>query len=249
MSYFEFFPDTQYRFGDEATPDTFENIAIYADVVDQIKDNIAFYYDYTIEEFERADQLSTKLYGTPIYHWTFYLLNDHIRERGWPLNNREVFTYIEKNYPDITITTRDNLADKFRVGQTVTGNTSGATGLIVRRRIDMGQMILKNVSGTFIAGETLSSLTIEDRPLKPLNTVETLQIVSTSEEYLSARHYVNGDNERVTIDPTVGPGALLTEITYLDYLLEQNDELKQIRVIKPSSINRVVNAFSEAVRS
>lgn len=249
MSYFEFFPDVSYRFGNETNPDTFENIAVYADVIDQIKDNLAFYYDFTIEEFQRADQLSTKLYGTPIYHWTFYLLNDHVRERGWPLNNREIFTYAQKYYPDLTITTRNNLADKFRLNQTVTGNISGATGVISKRYIELGQMVLQNVTGTFVAGETLSSLTIEDRPLKPINTVETLQIVSSSEEYLSARHYVNGSNERIDIDPTVGPGALLTEITYLDYLVQQNDELKQIKVIKPSSINRVVNSFSEAVRS
>jgi len=249
MSFFTYFPRVEYRFGNEQNPDVFRNISVYADIIDQIKDNIAFYYDYTIEEFERADQLSYKLYGTTDYHWTFYLLNDNIRERGWPLNNRELMDKVKKQYPHTTLTTKTPLTNRFRLGQTVTGNSSAAEGLITHRNLDLGQLTVKNVSGTFTAGETLTSLTIVDRPTLPINTAETIILESSELQYLAAHHYEDADKKYVDIDPSVGPGALLTEVTNLDRFVRFNDELKEIRIIKPDSINQVVRAFREAIRN
>jgi len=251
MSYFEFFSDTPYRFGDESSPDTFENIAIYADIIDQIKDNVAFYYDRTVQEFERPDQLSQKLYGTPIYHWTFFLLNNNIRERGWPLSNEEVIEEAVRKYPHTTLTTRTQItplditlsdASIFQVGRTISGNTSGATATIDHRHLDLGQIVVKNITGTFIDGETISSTNAD-------GDIETIVLQSSSIEYNAAHHYENAAGEVIDIDPTVGPGALLTEVTFLDRLVEQNEELKQIRVIKPASIIQVVSSFREAIQS
>ena len=251
MSYFTFFPDTPYLFGNEANPDTFENIAIYADVIDQIKDNVAFYYDYTIEEFERPDQLSQKLYGTPNYHWTFFLLNDNIRQRGWPLSNEELIEEAVRKYPFTTLTTRTQITpinrtisteSIFQVGRTVSGNTSGATGTIDHRHLDLGQIVVKNIIGTFVDGETVSSVNVE-------GDIKTIVLESSSIEYNAAHHYENFAGETVDIDPTVGPGALLTEVTFLHRLVNQNEELKQIKIIKPSSIDQVVNSFREAIRN
>lgn len=249
MDYFKNFPTIAYAFGNEASADLFRNISIYSTVIDEIKDNISFYNNYTIQEFERADQLSQRLYGTPSFHWTFYLVNNHIRERGWPLSNRDLILKAQKEYPYTTLTTTTTLTDRFRLGQTVTGNTSGASGVIDHRHLNIGQLIIKGVSGTFVDGETVSSLTIVDRPEKPINTVETIALTSSGPEYLSAHHYINGSSERVDIDPTVGPGALLTEVTYLDRYVEFNDELKEIKVIKPSRIIDVTNSFKEALAS
>jgi len=251
MSYFEFFPDTPYRFGDEANPDTFENIAIYADIIDQIKENVAFYYDYVIEEFERPDQLSQKLYGTPIYHWTFFLLNNNIRSRGWPISNEELVAKAIELYPNTVLTTRTQITSLnpslttdsiFQVGRTVSGNISGASGTIVSRNLDLGQIIINNVTGTFNEGETISSIAEN-------GDVQTIVLESSSLEYNAAHHYENTSGETVDIDPTSGPGAFLVEVTNLDRLEIQNEELKQIKIIKPASIIQVVSSFREAVRS
>ena len=242
MSLFRYFPTIEYLFGDEKTPDRFRDISIYADVFDELRNNIAFYQNYTIKEFERPDQVSYKFYNTAEYHWTFYLMNNHIRERGWPLTNRELIAKAAIDYPLLTMTTRTTLIGKFQVGQTVTGNTSGATGTINSRRHDLGQVILSNVSGSFTAGEVVSSTNADEE-------IETITATSTSLEYNAAHHYTNAAGEWVDIDPAVGPGALLTEVTHLDRFVENNDELKEIRVIKPSVVNDVVKAFREAIRS
>lgn len=242
MQYFKNFPAVPYGFGDESLPNVFRNLSLYATVIDEVRNNIAFYQDYHIQEFERPDQVSYKLYGTPNFHWTFYFMNDKIRERGWPLSNRDIIEKANKIYSDKVITTRTLLVDRFKMGQTITGTESGATGKIDHRHLNLGQLVIENSVGTFRAGETVQSTNAD-------GIVEEIVVTSFEEEYNSAHHYENAAGEYVDIDPTVGPGAQLTEVTYLDRLVNENDELKQIRVIKPTSVVDVTNAFKEAIRS
>ena len=65
----------------------------------------------------------------------------------------------------------------------------------------------------------------------------------------AANHYENASKEIVDIDPRVGPGAGITEVTWLDRLIDLNDELRQIRVIRNSDIREVSEAFKSAIRS
>ena len=242
MPYFQYFPRVNYKFGDETLPDIFTNISRYASVLDDVRDNIAFYFDYTISEFERPDQTSFKIYGTTDYHWTFFAMNDHIRERGWPLTNREIIAKAIADYPNTTLVTRTPLAGKFKVGQTVEGVVSAATGTILHKNVDLGQVTLSSIVGSFSAGELISSTNSDGE-------IEQITLTSSSLEYLAAHHYENSDKEYVDIDPTVGPGALINEITNQDRYISLNDELKDIRIIKPDSINQVINAFRGAIAS
>ena len=241
MSYFRNFPDVFYKFGNEANSDLVQDLALYIDVVDQLKDEVSVYIDYYIQDGERPDQLSYRLYNTPNHHWTFYMMNDKIRERGWPISNIELIKKAKNLYNLTTLTTRTRLYDKFKVGQVIQGLQSGATATIDHRHLDLGQLIIRDISSNFIVGEQVSSE-------NEFGEIELITIQSLSEEYNSAHHYVNGNNQIVDIDPEVGPGALLNEITYLDRLISQNDELKQIRVIRPTAIDTVVESFREALR-
>jgi hypothetical protein len=243
MSFFTYFPTVDYYFGDEERPDRFRNIAVYAEVIDEIRNNVAFYQDYYIKEYERPDQVSFKFYKTPNYHWTFYLMNDNIRERGWPLTNREILDKAQKDYSLVTITTRSTLTDKMIPYQILTGSSSGATAYVEYRDLDLGQLHVEMTSTTsFIAGETITSLNADGE-------LESITAFSIGSEYLSAHHYENAAGEYVDIDPLVGPGALLTEVTHLDRYITLNDELKTIRIIKPEQITQVAKAFREAIRN
>ena len=78
---------------------------------------------------------------------------------------------------------------------------------------------------------------------------DIVTVTGASKEYLAANHYVL-NNERVDLDlsnMSVPLGAVPK--TNLDFYVEENDKLKQIRVIKPSSINTVQALFNEALRS
>ena len=251
--FFQYFPKVDYKFGDEAEFNLIQNIALYADVIDQVKNEKSAYTDYTVFENERPDQVSFKLYGTPNHHWTFYLLNDKLREQGWPLTNVNVLKKAKRDYPNIVLNTRSNLGSVkgfFKTGDTINGRTSGAAAKIIHRHMNLGQLVVNDITGgPFQNGELLEMN----------DTLDTIRITTVVDEYLSAHHYENVDKEYVDLGydsagaaipgQLLEPGGLLTEITYLDRLHAENNNLKQIRVFKTDVIQQVVSAFREAVAS
>ena len=102
---------------------------------------------------------SIKIYGNPNYHWTFYLMNDNLREQGWPSSHDKILHKAKRDYPNTTITTRTDLTTItgfFKTGDTIEGRTSGATAKIIHRNLDLGQIIVNNiVGGPFVASELL----------------------------------------------------------------------------------------------
>ena len=73
-------------------------------------------------------------------------------------------------------------------------------------------------------------------------------VVSSTKEFQSASHYVDGNNKIVDIDFTVGPGGLLTEKTHEDVYFAVNESLRQITVVRPELINTLSSSFKQAVR-
>ena len=242
MNHFKKYPKTFYTFGDEVTNVVIRDLSIYSDMIDQIRNSIGAYEDYYIQSGERADQVSQTLYDTPDYHWTFMLMNPKLRECGWPLQDREVYKKAQQDYYHKVITTKTRLGDKMAVGQIVTGLTSGATGSIGYRIIDNGQIWFDDTTGTFLPGETATSTNAN-------GVLESIVISSVEDQYNAAHHYENADGSWADFDPEVGPGSSLTEITFLENLKRANDELKNIRVIRPSQIGSVVESFYEAISS
>ena len=99
-NYFRNFPKVDYRFGNETTMTQFQHLGTYVDIIDQVKDYAVFYETYSIENGERADALSYKLYQNVNHYWTFYLLNDHLRTNGWPIRDADLFNKAQQYYPN-----------------------------------------------------------------------------------------------------------------------------------------------------
>jgi hypothetical protein len=110
--FFRNFPSVNYRFGDNEEPVPFQHLGTYIDILDQVKEYSVYYQNYNIQNGERPDQLSYKLYRTPDYYWTFWLLNDHLRQKGWPLRDYDVWIKTQEYYPHTTITTTAVTQDK-----------------------------------------------------------------------------------------------------------------------------------------
>lgn len=242
MAYFKNFPVVPYRFGDEADYNLLQVLNTYVDIVDDVKDNIAFYNIITIQD-ERPDQLSQLLYGDHRFYWTFYLLNDHIRRSGWPLSDIELELKIKERFPNTVLVSRDNINVngsgelQFVRGQVITGVTSGETATIIDKNSDLGQI---HVSGT-------KSFRNNELLVDPNGN--TITLFSSSEEYNAAIYYTTDSSERTDYDPSVGPGALLTEVTLMDKMVEENNKLRDLRIIKPGSINQVIDAWNLAMEN
>lgn len=234
--FFKDFPATSYKFGTETQSVVAQNISAYVDIFDDIKDQLDFYQYYDLYD-ERPDQLSFKLYDDVSFYWTFYLLNDHIRRSGWPINANELEAWTQKRLDHTVITTRDELLETFMVGDTIEGVSSAETGTITKRVEDLGQIFIAGTK-SFTDGELIQDA-----------NGNTLTVHSSVPEYNAVKHYLDADGEFADIDPTSGPGAEYTAVTYSEYLADENDKLRKIKVIKPEAINGVVSAFREALRS
>ena len=99
MSHFKNFPKVFYNFGSEIDSVIFQKLGTYVDIIDQVRDDITIYSDYTILDGDRPDILSYNLYGNIQYYWLIFYVNDALREEGWPLTANEVQEQMEKYYP------------------------------------------------------------------------------------------------------------------------------------------------------
>lgn len=238
MSYFKDFPLQFYSFGDEGETALVQNIATYVEILDDIKLNQAFYQDYYIQGGERADQVAFMLYKNPHLHWTFYIMNDKIREQGWPLGYEQVVEKTKTDYPNYVLTTQEPIHSVFNVGDTLTGSISNAVGVVKYKNLDLGQIHVE-MSGveTFQQGELA------------VYGTDFVTINSSVQGHLAVRYYLL-EGERVDLDLTdMSVPTNAVPKTNLEFYLEENDKLKQIRVIKPNSVNTIQKLFKEALRS
>lgn len=336
--YFQNFEKIYYQFGDENYKSLFQNIGQYADILDQVKSQQTFYEDYTIKSGDRPDTLSLLLYDDPKYYWTFYLLNDHIRESGWPLKNEDLLSRAKEYYPHRVVTTTDILASEtddynFAVGKQIFGQVSGTVGTILKRNLDLGQLIIDTTNafvsnqvdftlnvdtngaadiqvgadnkrfngeelwvlhkhpagttdnGVIITGHDITLESLDSRAkirsiafengfdyiltatVRTFNNDDStflsdeslyifkdgnpvfIDLYKESSQYNAIHHYEDANGNQVDVDPfSETRSSSLTAVTNFERLTEKNDDLKQIKALKPSAIDSVVKEFHRLMK-
>lgn len=103
-TFFKHFPQVEYNFFVETdkkiarkiqlnVADIFRNV----DVDDFAIDNYVTYLLYDIQDGERPDVVSQKLYGTTDYHWTFFVVNNSLKNglQDWPLSSGQLERFMQ----------------------------------------------------------------------------------------------------------------------------------------------------------
>ena len=248
--YFQRFPFVEYNFGDNEANTIFPNITSYIDMIDQLKSEVAFYEKYTILDGDRPDVVSQKLYGTPDYHWTFFFMNDGLRESGWPLPEREMRELVKKRYPHRTVTTEDAIAANFLPGDFVLGKTSGTTGRVIERNLDLGQIVIASdeneagLNNNFGQTEQIVAGTTAEE-----QAINTANLISESVQYNATLYYKNSSGDIVDIDPYNQTTSGLIPTTIMEDNIEFNDKLKDIIIIKPDRIASVVSEYFRLLKA
>tara|TARA_Y100000992_G_scaffold301829_1_gene273784 strand:- start:351 stop:1877 length:1527 start_codon:yes stop_codon:yes gene_type:complete len=101
MSFFRNFPFTQLDIGGEAKAIT--DIFRHVDVNDILADGLTNYKTITVNDGERPDNLSQRLYGTPDYYWTFFIVNEKLKKglEDWPKATSSIEAEFVKDYDKI----------------------------------------------------------------------------------------------------------------------------------------------------
>lgn len=238
-NFFSSFPRVFYSFGNNEDPVVFQNLTRYDDLIDQVGQDIATYTEYEIIDGERPDTLSQKLYGNPTYDWTFFLMNERLRETGWPMTLKQVYDRAQTDfYPNYTakldISTADSAAEYsslYDVGQSVL--VSGRSGVVVSKDLNLGEITISSDSdlttGTLLQYDDLTN------PVALTNTVN---------EWEGTHHWEDGDGEWA--DRWYSTETILP-ITNLEHLVAQNDASKRIRLIKNQYIVQVVGELKRRI--
>lgn len=268
MPFFQQFPKVDFDFLGDGTITRITDLFRFVKADEMYFDDMSSYQYYSIPSGERPDVVSEILYGTPAYYWTFFIINEHLKTglSGWPMGPTEFEDYMNLEYSGIVIDTepvvvrgsdgqiteyRNSLAGKYSIGETITGSTSMASGILKEKNLEMSQLIIRNVSGNFRASEFIVGSS-------------SASIVTSSQVYPwrdAPHHYedANGNpaysgrfiNEFYTAEG-VRPEAStinLKAVSYLQYETELNDDRANIRVVRPELVFQFVQKFRELINA
>lgn len=239
MPFFPNYPKVSYKFGNETYSVSYPDLVRYSQILDQIRNNSAFYTKYYIKSGSRPDNVSYELYDSPMYHWTFFYLNDDLRESGWPLDQYALDQLVSHDFRNTVVVTREDIFEKFPEGSTVTGLTSEASGVVLKKNENLGQIFIQG-SLDFISGESIIAEVNDE--------IQSVAIVSSSSEKDATIYYTDG-SKVVDIDPFVGPGEGITPVTFEEYYITRNNNLRNITVLKPEVMTQFIREFHDAMRS
>ncbi len=179
MSYFKRFPKVGYDFNREGVVNSVVDLFRQVRPLQNYVDSFSAYKYHEIKDGERPDILSKKLYDSPEYYWTFFLVNDFLHDGlgSWPMSSTNLEEYIQTEFSGYALETRPNVkrdSDEgiekfenslagttpsqnqgaFTPGTTVTLSFDGnqtATGTIRRKDLYLNQLIIQDVTGTPIS--------------------------------------------------------------------------------------------------
>ena len=179
MDFFKNFPTVGVDINRDGTIQNMVNIYRSVRPVENFIDSPSLYQKYQIKNGERPDIVSQRLYGSPEYYWTFFVVNEFLHDgyKVWPMSQEMLRDYLDEEYNGMVITTnpsivrsgdgiitefRDSLAGRFNIGETITGGDSNASGELTKKLVDMNQLVIQNMTGTFVEEETVVGASSSD---------------------------------------------------------------------------------------
>jgi hypothetical protein len=270
MSFFKLFPKVGYDLNNTGVLQNVVNIYRSVRPLREFIDDVSAYTFYEIKNGERPDIISQRLYGTPDYYWTFFIINEYLHDglASWPMSQEDLQEYMRTEYDGFAITTKpvirrntdqliidheNSLSGRFTLGETLTGSSNSATGTLTKKNSDLNQLIVQNCTGSFIGDpdavpnttEVVTGGTSEDS----VDTYRVYKFIDAPYHY-----FVEDDIEQRVADNGIFiKGATaesnLSFITNRAHLEASNDERSQMRVISPEYISQFVDKFEELLNN
>jgi hypothetical protein len=269
MSFFRQFPTINYDLKKDGSIMRMVNIFRNVRPLQNYVDNPSLYKFYEIKNGERPDTVSQRLYGTPDFYWTFFVINEFLHDgyKVWPLSQEQLFDYIKEQYNGYAITTkpvivrtgdgtisefRDSLSGKFQLGETITGSVSNAQGKLTKKNLDMNQLVIQDMqntnrySGDGAANNNNYELLIGSSTQDSVSSYEVFNYADAPHHYyITDEDGVDREYSNMTfINQTAAtPAANLKAVSNRQYVNDLNEERSRIRVINPNFIGRFIENF------
>ena len=109
MSFFTQFPRTQYDI--KLNKELYEIVDIFrhVDINEKLVDGYINYKLERIGDGERPDQMSQRLYNSSDYYWTFFIVNDFLKNglNAWPKGLHQIDTIVQDDYHKYSVLVLD----------------------------------------------------------------------------------------------------------------------------------------------
>jgi len=232
MSYFRNFKKGTFRVNDKTLEVV--NIAHYTRILEKIADDISFYTYYNLVNGDRLDTISQKIYGTPEYYWTIFLLNKNIintYEYVAKEYNFELIEYLSEKYPGyaLKLAPEQTLANKFQISEKV--SFASYEGILTNKFTSLGYLTVDVTSENNFPLNQTFTITGE-------TSGDSVEIANVVEYYNAPHHYETSDGEWVLWNNLLG-----TPVTILEYETSINDTYSQLKVIRPDKIYNITSEF------
>jgi len=233
--YFSYFPTVNYNLFFDGQQSEVTDIFRIVKVKNEFKDDVTYYTFYDIQDGERPDVVSTKLYGTPEYYWTFFMVNDNLVNinTDWPLSTTDLEHVVDKKYAGTVLTTNDEISTVFTKNSVVQGLVSNARARILDKDPNLGIIKIDAISGVFTPNEIVRNVA----------TNEFITITNEIAFKDAVHHYENSDNQYV-VKSAVGA----TPVTNAEYEFALNDKKTQIKVLRPRYVQVIADQFIEQIK-
>jgi hypothetical protein len=197
-----------------------------------LRDDVLLYKSYDIQDNERPDHVSIKLYGSADYYWTFFMINENLVNvyKDWPLGRAELEHKIDVKYTGYVLKTTEDFSTKFKVGETIKGAQSFCTATIVEKDMTTGVIKIDNISSLdgFRPSELIVGLTSNDA------------ITITGQvKFKEAPHHYEKVDGTYAMPNDIGAYP----VTFEEWERILNEEKTKIRVIRPEYISLVSQEF------
>ena len=266
MPFFSQFPKIDYDFAANGIDTKIIDLFRFVKASDVFLDDMSIYQYYQVRNGDRPDVVSHELYGTTEYYWTFFLINEHLKTglSGWPMSPDQFEDYMDLEYGGTVLSTRpvivrdgdglitefrNSLADRFTVGETVTGLISGATGIVVSKDTQLSQLLLRAVDGVFqeselivgsLSADTVTTLYVYDHRDAPHHYEDANGLISYNALQIDEQRSPEGMQEGVS-------NSELTAVSNYEYETQLNDERANIRVLRPTAVYKFAQAFRDLI--
>lgn len=235
-TYFQNFPTTKYDIFFDKQQTEIVDIFRIVKVKKQFRDDITFYTWYEIQDGERPDVVSTKLYGSAEFFWTFFMMNDNLVNihTDWPLSSDDLEHLASRKYAGTVLTSIDDFSDKFTKNTTVQGLQSGARAIILDKDPNLGVIKIQPITGTFVSGEII----------RDELSNEFISITGQALFKDAVHHYEDANGYYVDKN-VVGATPMSNE----EHEYAINDTKTKIKVLRPEYVQTIADQFISQINS
>jgi hypothetical protein len=231
--YFSYFGTKDYTLTDDVEKKVVD-ISKYSTLFSKIADDLSFYSYYTMQDGERLDSISQKLYGTPEYYWTIPLINSNLVNvyKDLPKSYQTLLQYLEKKYPGsaFKLAAGQTIAGKFTIGETVRYNTTNRA-VILGKYPTNGYLQVQVLEGSSFPLNQPFTIVGADN-------VTNVVIANVIAAYDAPAYYTNSNGNQ-----TRWNAGQVTATTIRELETDKNAEISQLKVIQPRYIYDVAKQF------